>query len=118
MRKLVLTLSFLLPLLGYVAPIHAGEDDWLIGEWRLSYDPDNREPDSLIFKANDDVISKGPQGEYRGFYITSPGVVKAVLSVHEKDLILTFFHNPDKDQLRIVTSASGEESIYEKVTHE
>ena len=96
----------------------AGDDDWVVGKWRQLYDPHDEEIDYLEFLANGDVISTSSIGEYRGFYMVAPGVVKAVLSVGSKDLILTFFHNEARNQLRIVTSDTGIETVYEKMEAE
>jgi hypothetical protein len=112
----VLVLLLLLPAFGKA--VKAAEEDWVVGTWRQLYDPHDEEIDYLEFLANGDVISRSSIGEYRGFYIVAPGVVKAVLSVGSKDLILTFFHNEAKNQLRIVTSETGIETVYEKVEPE
>ena len=89
--------------------------DWVVGKWALVYDPDGGKTDYLEFLANGDVISSGPAGSYEGFYIASFGMIKAVLNIHDKDLILTFHHNQANTELRIITSDSGRASIYEKL---
>ena len=93
----------------------AGNDDWLIGTWRLHYDPDGGTTDYIIFKANGDAISSGPLGEVEGFYTINPASVKAVFSYKEKDFIMTFYFNAQHDELRIVTSDTGRDSIYTKI---
>lgn len=102
-------------LLLQVSLLKADAYDWVVGKWQLVYDPDGGKTDYLEFLANGDVTSSGPAGKYEGFYIASHGMVKAVLTIHEKDLILTFHHNSDNTELRIVTSDSGKASVYEKV---
>ena len=116
--RLNLSVSLLL-LVFAVFPVSAEtEDDWVVGKWRQLYDPEDKEIDTLEFFANGDVISTSSIGAYHGFYIVAPTMVKAVLSVGEKDLILTFFYNKAKNQLRIVTSETGIETVYEKVSPE
>lgn len=97
------------------ATAQADDYDWLVGKWQLSYDPDGSNTDYLEFLANGDVISRGDYGEVQGFYIAAHGMVKAVLTVNDKDLILGFFHNEKHTELRIVTSDSGKESVYTKI---
>jgi len=98
----------------YHPQLVADEYDWVVGKWQLAYDPDGGETDYLEFMENGDVISRGPQGEVTGFYVAAHGMVKAVLTINDKDLILSFFHNNDNTELRIVTSDSGIESVYRK----
>jgi hypothetical protein len=117
MMRMSLSVS-LMVLVFSLSPISASAEEeggWVVGKWRQLYDPEDKEIDYLEFFANGDVISTSSIGVYRGFYIVSPDMVKAVLSVGEKDLILTFFYNEAKNQLRIVTSDTGIETIYEKV---
>jgi len=115
-----ITFPVYLLLLVLFAPLQvmAAEDDWVVGKWRQLYDPEDEEIDTLEFTADGDLISRSSIGEYRGFYMVAPGVVKAVLSAGSRDLILTFFHNPEKNQLRIVTSDTGIETVYEKMAPE
>ena len=91
------------------------DDAWLIGKWQLYYDPDGSSTDYVEFKADGDAISSGPQGEYEGFYIVSPESVKAVFTYKGKDFIMTFHFNEARNELRIVTSHTGRESIYKKI---
>lgn len=95
----------------------AEDNSWLVGRWQLHYDPDGSDTDYLVFKANGDFFNIDPQGhEVHGFYMVVPGAVRAVLTTKEgKDLLLTFFYNKAKTELRIVTSDSGIESVYIKV---
>ena len=104
-------------LLALSTPGLADEDaSWLVGRWQLSYDPDGAATDYLIFRANGDLISISPHGEFHGFYMLVPGAVRGVLTREDgRDLLLTFFYNPAHTELRIVTSATGKESIYTRV---
>ena len=95
--------------------VYAGNDDWLVGTWKLHYDPDGGKTDYIIFKANGDAISSGPLGEVEGFYTINPDSVKAVFSYKKRDFIMTFHFNARHDELRIVTSDTGRESIYKKI---
>jgi hypothetical protein len=115
MMRLSLLVSLILLLFSLPQISTAAEEDWVVGKWRQLYDPEDEEIDYLEFFANGDVVSTSSIGEYRGFYMVSPDMVKAVLSVGDKDLILTFFYNDAKNQLRIVTSDTGIETVYEKV---
>jgi hypothetical protein len=93
----------------------SASDDWLLGKWKLYYDPDGGKTDYMEFRANGDVISTGPLGKIEGLYKVNPGSVKAVLTYKGKDMILTFHFNEKRDELRIVTSHTGRESIYRKM---
>ena len=111
-----MTLPVVFFLLAFPMAGAAAEDEsWVVGRWQQAYDPEDTEIDYLEFRENGDVVSISSIGEYSGFYIVTPGVVKAVLEVGKKDLILTFFHNEAKNRLRIVTSDTGIETVYEKV---
>lgn len=115
LRLLFIVLSLILLTL----PLHAAEDaSWLYGKWQLVYDPDGASTDYLVFKENGDLISISEHGTYYGFYQVVPGAVRGVLTNNGKDLLLTFFYNEAKTELRIVTSASGVESVYKKVKQE
>jgi hypothetical protein len=41
--------------------------------------------------------------------------VKAVMTVEDTDVIFNFIHDKETNQLLIVTSPSGEASVYEKM---
>jgi hypothetical protein len=98
-----------------IAKDNSANDDWLIGKWQLHFDPDGSKTDFVEFKADGDAISSGPNGEFEGLYIVSPDSVKAVFTYKEKDFIMTFHFNDARDELRIVTSHTGRESIYKKI---
>ena len=91
-------------------------DDWLVGQWELIFDPDGAKKDFIEFKADGDAISSGPLGRVEGLYLVNHESVKAVFTYMEKDFIMTFFYNQQKDELRIVTSHTGRESIYKKLS--
>jgi opacity protein-like surface antigen len=109
-------LLFTASLFIYISSAYAS-DDWLVGKWKLHFDPDGAETDYMEFKADGDVISTGPNGRVEGLYQVNPGSVKAVFTYKEKDFIMTFHFNEQRDELRIVTSHTGRESIYKKVIH-
>jgi len=92
------------------------EDGWLVGKWELSYDPDGDKKDFIEFKLDGDAISTGELGKIEGMYLVNHESVKAVFTYKEKDFIMTFFYNQQKDELRIVTSHTGRESIYKKIS--
>ena len=118
MRKTTVShvISFFLTMLLVLSTNMALADEaWLIGKWKLFYDPDGSKTDYIDFKADGDAISSGPEGEYGGFYVLSPNSVKAVFTYKGKDFIMTFHYNEQRDELRIVTSHTGRESIYRKI---
>ena len=91
-------------------------DDWIVGKWELSYDPDGRKKDWIEFHTNGDAWSVWQNGErIEGLYIVAPHSIKAVFTYKDQDVIMTFFFDEKKQKLKIVTSASGKESIYTKV---
>lgn len=96
--------------------VQAGEDDWVIGRWELSHDPDGAQKDWLEFTAEGDVYSISPDGERTaGIYIVAPDSVKTVFTYNGQDVIATFHFDRNRGLLTIVTSESGEASIYSKV---
>ena len=98
-----------------VAPGIAVDDSWLFGKWELTYDPDGAKKDYLEFHENGDAFSSGELGRQEGFYVVSTDSVKAVFTYKGKDFIMTFHFNEAKDELRIVTSHTGQASIYRRV---
>lgn len=101
--------------LGWV-PAHADQADWPVGRWELVHDPEGRKADALEFTGEGDVYNVWSDGtRVSGIYIVTAEGVKTVFTREGKDVIATFHSDPTRSQLRIVTSASGEESIYEKV---
>lgn len=109
--------TFILPGSSALAASQSTEasDDWLIGKWELFFDPDGSKKDYIEFKSDGDAISHGPLGEVEGLYIVSAKSIKAVFTYQDKDFIMTFFFNEARDELRIVTSHTGRESIYKKI---
>lgn len=105
----------LMLMLSFTAAAVAVDDVWLYGKWELSHDPDNREKDWLEFLANGDARSHGRLGTVEGIYVADESSVKAVFTYQDKDFIMTFHVNPQKTELRIVTSRSRRESIYRKI---
>lgn len=114
MYRLFISIVFVLISFFPAAYTLADENDWILGKWKLVYDPDGSPADYLEFHRNGDVVHTSHLGKFTGIYIVAPNSVKAVLTADEKDLILTFFFNRKKNRLRIVTSHTGRESIYEK----
>jgi len=94
---------------------HHVDDQWLVGKWELTFDPDGDKKDFIEFRADGDAISSGELGVVEGLYLVNHENVKAVFTYKEKDFIMTFFYSPQKDELRIVTSHTGRESIYKKI---
>ena len=91
-------------------------DKWIIGTWQLSYDPNGSKKDWIEFHENGDATSIWQNGKrIQGMYIVAPHSVKAVFTENDKDVIMTFFFDATKQQLKIVTSRTGQESIYTKV---
>jgi hypothetical protein len=112
----LLVLSFSTAVTAGMHSAFADDDQWVIGKWELSYDPDGAKTDWLIFKPNGDVISRGQDGtEYTGMYIVTPEGVKTVFTHEGQDVIATFHADERRQALKIVTSRSGKESIYKKV---
>jgi hypothetical protein len=92
-----------------------GDEAWLIGKWKLIYDPDEVKTDWLEFLPGGDVYNIWNDGtRVPGIYIIGQESVKAVFTYNDKDLIATFHYDKEKQLLKIVTSASGKESIYQK----
>lgn len=95
---------------------HAGDADWLLGRWALTYDPQGAETDYLEFLPDGDAYSEWADGtRVPGIYVVTGQGVKAVFTVEERDLIATFHADAERKRLKIVTDASGEESVYERV---
>ena len=110
-RSLFMALLLLFPSMNGLA----ADDSWLIGKWELTYDPDGGEKDYLEFLENGDAYSTGHLGKQTGFYVVAEDNVKAVFTYKDKDFIMTFRTNEARDELRIVTSHTGRESIYKRV---
>jgi hypothetical protein len=89
--------------------------DWPIGRWELVHDPEGRPGDALEFLPDGEAISIWPDGtRVPGIYVVTPRGIKAVFSLDGRDIITIFHSDPDRRQLRIVTSTTGRESVYEK----
>lgn len=115
MTRLYKQIVLLLAGLFWIATSLAGDDVWLLGKWELTYDPDGAKKDYLEFLDNGDAFSTGPLGKQNGFYVVSDDSVKAVFTYKDKDIIMTFHFNEARDELRIVTSHTGRESIYKRI---
>lgn len=108
----------LLLLCGILVPPHvalANEPSWPLGRWELVHDPEGRPGDALEFLPDGEAVSIWPDGtRVSGIYVVTPQGIKAVFSLDGRDIITTFHADPARRQLRIVTSSTGRESIYEK----
>ena len=100
----------------FAPALQASEAAWVLGKWEMTFDPDGGEKDFLEFHANGDAFSSGPLGEFEGFYVVAGDNVKAVFTYREQDFIMTFRTNRTHDELRIVTSHTGRETIYKKMS--
>jgi len=116
LKKLWLSGLFLLCLA--VGNVVGAEQDesWVYGKWELSYDPDGAKTDYLEFLSNGDAWSIGANGRIPGFYIVDGQNIKAVFTWKKKDIIMIFHGDPQKQELKIITSRSGRESIYKKIS--
>jgi len=109
---------FLFMLLFSTAVVPAEQDEaWLHGKWELTYDPDGSEKDWLEFLPGGDAFSSGPLGRLEGIYIVDGDAVKAVFTFRDKDFIMNFRADRQARQLKIVTSHTGRESIYSKISN-
>lgn len=91
------------------------DEAWLLGKWELIYDPDEAKTDWLEFLPDGDVYNIWNDGtRVPGIYIIGQESVKAVFTYNDKDLIATFHYDKEKQLLKIVTSTSGKESVYQK----
>lgn len=94
----------------------AEEPDWPVGRWELVHDPEGREQDWLEFMPNGDAYSIWPNGtKVPGIYVVTEDGIKAVFSLKDRDIIATFHVDAARQQLRIVTSETGRESVYRKL---
>lgn len=94
----------------------AAPEAWVYGRWELVQDPDGSRRDWLEFLPNGDVFNIWQDGtRVTGFYVVTSYDVKAVFTIDGKDLLTTFFFNDAHDELRIVTSETGRESVYRKL---
>jgi len=107
--SIVLLMSFA------IAVKAADGEEWVYGKWELTYDPDGAAKDYLEFLPNGDAWSTGPNGKAEGMYIVDGDSVKAVFTWKGKDFIMTFFRDTQTNALKIVTSHTGRESIYQKM---
>ncbi len=92
-----------------------GDEQWILGTWELVYDPEGRATDWLEFLPSGDVRNTWADGtEVWGIYVVTQEGVKAVLSYEGTDVIFTFHADEQRNSLRIVTSNTGIESVYQK----
>ena len=106
----------LLVLMAPASVSYANDVNWIVGKWELIHDPDGAATDWLEFTPDGDVYSIGANGKIPGIYIVTPDSVKAVFTYQEQDIITTFHFDENRELLKIVTSHTGKESIYRKVS--
>lgn len=111
----LLTLLALAAWMGAAHADRAADDDWVLGRWELVYDPDGSERDWLEFLPGGDAFSIWPDGRrVPGIYVVTAEGVKAVFTLEGRDIITTFHADPERRELRIVTSPTGVESVYRR----
>ena len=114
--KLAYAVIIVCALLASASAVNAEDESWVIGRWELVYDPHGGEKDALEFLPNGEAFSIWPDGtRIPGIYIVTAEGVKAVFTHQGKDLIATFHADKARELLMIVTSSSGQESIYKKL---
>lgn len=107
---------FLLAVGLFAGTAQAEDEAWVYGKWELIYDPDGAEKDWLEFLPNGDVYNIAPDGKkVQGFYQVTSKDVKAVFTENDRDVLATFHFDAQRRLLKIVTSETGEESVYRKI---
>ncbi|MBI3562969.1 MAG: hypothetical protein HY080_14760 [Gammaproteobacteria bacterium] len=93
----------------------AGDNNWVLGKWKMRFDPEGSATDYLEFLTNGDVVNISHDGaRVDGMYVVSDDRITTVFSKNGKDVIATFFFDAQHTTLRIVTGKSGQETLYQK----
>lgn len=94
----------------------AGEQDWLLGRWELTHDPQGDAKDWLEFHADGRAVSVAPSGRrIPGEYTLAEGEVRIVYSVAGRQIPITLKVSPDRMRLFAHSVKTGTASTYERV---
>ena len=118
MMKIIRLLVAFVFLASVSLTVVAGGQEWLIGNWILTFDPDGDTKDRLTFEKDGQFIttkiSSGKQ--YKGIYFIKPGAVKVKI-IHNGRILLSFdlTYDENKDKLYFKSNKTGTTSYYTKV---
>jgi hypothetical protein len=89
---------------------------WLLGRWELAYDPDGSAKDFLEFSTGGEVVNISPTGRHTpGMYgVKEEGVRASFVLPSGKTLPLLLVPTPDRRQLKLRSSRTGNTAVYEK----
>ena len=112
-RRLLVTLVLVALVLGEAA---AGENDWLLGRWELTHDPQGDAKDWLEFHPDGRAVSIAPSGRrIPGEYTLAAGEVRIVYSLAGRQIPITLKVSPDRMRLFAHSVKTGTASTYERV---
>ncbi len=111
--KLLLTTLFALLM---TTSAFAQSNDWLMGTWQLSYDPDGDPTDKLVFKPGNAFTNITANGKsLNGKYEVNNGRVKVVLEKQGKPYMAFFLgFEKSRDSLHFYSESTKKTSVYKK----
>jgi uncharacterized protein YuzE len=117
-KKRIIPVVGLLILMTASTTLHAQDNDWLIGNWLLTYDPDADTQDMLTFKEGGEFVTTevATNRKVKGMYFLKSDKVLVKLVQNGKiflSLNLTF--DEKKDKLYYTSMETGNISHYTKM---
>jgi hypothetical protein len=116
--KRIIPLIGLLLILGVSSASQAQDNSWLLGNWLLTYDPDNDTQDMLTFKQGGEFVTTevGTDRQVKGVYFLKQDEILVKLFHNGKiAMSLTLAFDDKKDTLYYTSMNTGNTSYYTKM---
>lgn len=115
-RKLFLLASLLLAAAVYSAQAGGTGNDWLVGTWELTRDPDGHPKDWMEFKADGQTVSISAEGRrVPGVYTVSDDAIELIYAFKGKTVPIRLSFDEDRKTLFARSPVTGSVSEYKKV---
>jgi hypothetical protein len=94
----------------------ADDNDWLVGKWELTRDPDGNPKDWLEFSADGHASTTTAEGRrIPGRYVIKELSIEVVYSYNGKMIPLELHYSSNKDRLFAFSKQTKHTSEYQKV---
>ena len=115
MKRIIAVLLLVLATWGLSSVQAAGDNEWLLGKWGMSYDPDGSEKDWIEFLPEGQVVSISAKGRRTpGEYTVRGPDVSITFHVNGRDIALPMKYDAGRKALLNYSERTGHSAEYRK----